>query len=53
MAAVFVPSYALGADGTSLHCRLTFHGSDLQANPTSAHVTVTANAVILLPLAKG
>lgn len=92
MATVFVPSYEQGADGTSLHCRLTFHGSDLQANPTAAFVIVTgidfvadnptqiqtkiaaavrtlaasirnntggagvtvpANAVILLPLAKG
>lgn len=41
MATVFVPSYELGSDGSSLHCRLVFSGSDLQINPTVAHVTVT------------
>ena len=41
MASVFVPSYELGADGTSMHCQLRFFGSDLQANPTAAAVTVT------------
>lgn len=41
MASVFVPSYELGVDGTSLLCRLTFFGSDLQSNPTSANVAVT------------
>lgn len=41
MASVFVPSYELWADGASLHCRLVFFGSDLQANPTPAFTTVT------------
>lgn len=41
MASVFVPSYELGSDGTSLVCQVTFFGSDLQANPTGASVTAT------------